>query len=87
LEESYEVYDDAICGTRRIWIWYPLLSLDGHIMWRFSQVRPADAHSDKETKLFIGMLPRTADEELVQSIFVKYGQVKEVHIMRTAEVR
>ena len=59
----------------------------GHTVILYAiQVRPADAHSDKETKLFIGMLPRTADEELVQSIFAKYGQVKEVHVMRTAEV-
>ncbi len=37
---------------------------------------------DRENKLFIGMLPKTFNEENLYDIFVVYGELKEVHIIR-----
>jgi hypothetical protein len=33
------------------------------------------------------MLPKTADESLLEALFAPYGKIKEIHIIRTAEVR
>lgn len=49
------------------------------------QVRPADVHTERENKLFVGMLPKTADESLLETLFAPYGKIKEVHIIRTPE--
>lgn len=50
-------------------------------------MRPADVHTERENKLFVGMLPKTADEALLDRLFSPYGRIKEIHIIRTAEVR
>ena len=52
-----------------------------------SQVRPADVHTERENKLFVGMLPKNLDDTLLESIFTPYGKIKEIHIIRTPEVR
>ena len=33
------------------------------------------------------MLPKTADEALLEDLFAPYGKIKEIHIIRTVEVR
>ena len=33
-------------------------------------------------KLFVGMLPRTVNEEQIMQIFRQYGSPKEVHVLR-----
>lgn len=38
--------------------------------------------SERENKLFIGMLPKTVDEEGLEVIFSSYGDLREVHIIR-----
>lgn len=46
-------------------------------------VRYAGAsNAPTETKLFVGMLARTTDEQRVTDLFSKYGHVKEVYLMR-----
>ena len=50
-------------------------------------MRPADVHTERENKLFVGMLPKTADEALLEDLFAPYGKIKEIHIIRTVEVR
>lgn len=42
------------------------------------------ANVPAECKLFVGMLSRTSDEAHIQSLFGKFGAVKEIHIMRDA---
>lgn len=54
------------------------------VVW---QVRPADVHTERENKLFIGMLPKTVDEALLEAIFSPFGKIKEIHVIRTPEVR
>lgn len=50
-------------------------------------MRPADVQTEKENKLFVGMLPKTVDEPFLEEMFSKYGKIKEIHVMRTTEVR
>ena len=45
------------------------------------QIRPAESH-DKGYKLFVGMLPKSVDEETLLTIFSSYGEIKEVHVIR-----
>jgi hypothetical protein len=44
-------------------------------------------HTERESKLFVGMLPKTVDDAMLESLFAPYGKIKEVHIIRTPEVR
>jgi len=44
-------------------------------------------HTERENKLFVGMLPKTVDDAMLESLFAPYGKIKEVHIIRTPEVR
>lgn len=50
-------------------------------------MRPADVQTEKENKLFVGMLPKTVDEPFLEEMFSKYGKIKEIHVMRTTEVK
>lgn len=52
-----------------------------------TQVRPADVHTERENKLFIGMLPKTVDEGMIETLFAQFGKIKEIHVIRTPEVR
>ena len=45
------------------------------------QIKPADPH-EKDFKLFVGMLPKSYDEQALYRVFSIYGAVKEVHIIR-----
>jgi RNA recognition motif-containing protein len=49
------------------------------------QVRIAECQVERENKLFIGMLPKTATEEQLHDMFVKFGDLREVHIIRGPE--
>jgi len=46
------------------------------------QVREAETTSERESKLFIGMLPKTVDYSSLSSIFSQFGQIVEVHILK-----
>jgi RNA recognition motif-containing protein len=48
------------------------------------QVRPAEgqAGASQEHKLFIGMIPKTADENAIRTVFEVYGTIEEVYILR-----
>ena len=49
------------------------------------QVRIAESQAERENKLFIGMLPKTIDEEDLHNMFAPYGELREVHIIRGPE--
>ena len=34
------------------------------------QVRPAEGHSERDNKLFVGMVPKTADEAELRDVFM-----------------
>lgn len=40
---------------------------------------------DEENKLFVGMLSRTCDEQEVQNLFSRFGEILEVHLIRNAD--
>lgn len=48
------------------------------------QVRPADGQGTTvpEHKLFIGMIPKSAEEKEIRDIFKPYGEIDEVYILR-----
>ena len=41
--------------------------------------------AEKENKLFIGMLPKTVVEEDLEDLFLPYGSLREVHVIRAAD--
>lgn len=45
------------------------------------QIRPADVQ-EREFKLFVGILPKTIDEEALTSFFSALGDLKEVNIVK-----
>lgn len=49
------------------------------------QVKPAEGKSTAEHKLFVGMLPKTADEIAIRSVFLPFGEITEIHIIRTPD--
>ena len=44
-----------------------------------------ESQAERENKLFIGMLPKTIDEEDLHNMFAPYGELREVHIIRGPE--
>lgn len=48
------------------------------------QVSVANGEADRmaDNKLFVGMLPKTTNEDEVRSIFQAYGAIEEVHVLR-----
>jgi len=46
------------------------------------QVRVAENPSEKENKLFVGMLPRSIDEHVLHQLFIIYGELREVHVIK-----
>lgn len=38
-----------------------------------------------ENKLFIGMLPKSLDENDLEAMFCSYGDIREIHIIRNPE--
>eukprot|EP01038_Epipyxis_sp_PR26KG_P010644 gene10644-14296_t len=49
------------------------------------QVRIAETQTERENKLFIGMLPKTINEEELHNMFIPYGDMREVHIIRAPD--
>ena len=50
------------------------------------QVKPATSESQKlETKLFVGLVPKSANEETLRNIFKQFGKIEDVAILRAAE--
>lgn len=47
------------------------------------QVRPAESPAERDTKLFVGMVPKSMGEEELKALFSLYGEVREVHVMRS----
>lgn len=45
----------------------------------------AESQAERENKLFIGMLPKTINEEDLHDMFIPYGDIREVHIIRGPE--
>jgi len=53
---------------------------------RAAQVKPAEpTRKLPENKLFIGMLSRTAGEEDVQELFAPFGEIREIHMIRSSD--
>lgn len=46
------------------------------------QVRYAESFIEREHKLFIGMLPKTVNEEDLNDMFSPYGDLREIHVIR-----
>ena len=46
------------------------------------QVLIASNPSEKENKLFVGMLPRPIDELVLYQLFIAYGELREVYVIR-----
>jgi RNA recognition motif-containing protein len=40
---------------------------------------------DQENKLFVGMLPKTFSEAELQDLFHSYGELREIHIIRSTD--
>eukprot|EP01031_Cornospumella_fuschlensis_P044227 gene44227-54083_t len=49
------------------------------------QVRFAETSSDRDGKLFVGMLPKTYSDQELFGLFSVYGEIREVHIIRGGE--
>ena len=49
------------------------------------QIRPAESHAERENKIFVGMLPKTITEISLHDMFARFGQLKEIHIIRGPE--
>ena len=49
------------------------------------QVRGAENSSDKENKVFVGMLPKTATESTVVMMFGAFGEITEIHMIKGAD--
>ena len=49
------------------------------------QVRIAETQVERENKIFVGMLPKTATEQDLTNIFSEYGELREVHVIRGPE--
>lgn len=46
------------------------------------QVRTAENSSDKENKVFVGMLPKTVNEETLDKMFSPFGEIYEIHMIK-----
>lgn len=71
------VINDYVTYHERINNIFNILQTNGPV-----QLSVVDMSDDGENKLFIGMLPKSFNEENVMSVFVQYGDLKEVHIIR-----
>eukprot|EP00968_Pinguiococcus_pyrenoidosus_P009148 scaffold707_cov240-Pinguiococcus_pyrenoidosus.AAC.16 len=47
-----------------------------------SQVKPAAGRAERENKLFVGMMPRTATDADVSNVFGRFGDIREIYIIR-----
>lgn len=46
------------------------------------QVRIAESQVERENKLFIGMLPKAMDDHDLHQMFISYGELREVHVIK-----
>lgn len=46
------------------------------------QIRPAEGQAEQENKLFVGMVPRSANEDEIREVFRGFGTLREIHIIR-----
>ena len=46
------------------------------------QVKPAAGRAERENKLFVGMMPRSASEPDVGAVFSRFGEIREIYIIR-----
>ncbi|CAM9762297.1 unnamed protein product [Choristocarpus tenellus] len=49
------------------------------------QVRPAEGQAEQENKLFVGMAPKSADEDDIRAVFFPYGTIREIHVIRNQD--
>jgi CUG-BP- and ETR3-like factor len=49
------------------------------------KLRVAESQTERNNKLFVGMLPKTLTEDDLYTMFCPYGELKEVHVIRTPE--
>ncbi|CAM9136088.1 unnamed protein product [Discosporangium mesarthrocarpum] len=49
------------------------------------QVRPAEGQAEQENKLFVGMAPKSADEDDIRAVFSPYGTIREIHVIRNQD--
>lgn len=49
------------------------------------QVRPAEGQAEQENKLFVGMAPKSANEEEIRAVFAPYGTLREIHVIRNQD--
>jgi CUG-BP- and ETR3-like factor len=40
---------------------------------------------ENENKLFIGMLPKSVDETDLEAMFCSYGELREIHVIRSPD--
>ncbi|CAM9730734.1 unnamed protein product, partial [Ectocarpus fasciculatus] len=48
----------------------------------FLQIRPAEYPSERENKVFVGMLNKSLSEPDLEMMFAPYGELKEIHVVR-----
>ena len=48
-------------------------------------MRIAETQVERENKIFVGMLPKTATENDLTNTFSVYGELREVHVIRGPE--
>ncbi|CAM9655730.1 unnamed protein product, partial [Phaeothamnion confervicola] len=49
------------------------------------QVRAAEGQAERENKLFVGMVPKAADEDAIRAVFAQFGDIREVHVIRNTD--
>lgn len=49
------------------------------------QVRPAEGQAEQENKLFVGMAPKSANEDEIRAVFAPYGTLREIHVIRNQD--
>jgi CUG-BP- and ETR3-like factor len=49
------------------------------------KLRIAESQTERNNKLFIGMLPKTLTDDDLRTMFCGYGELKEVHVIKTSD--
>lgn len=48
-------------------------------------MRPAEGQAEQENKLFVGMAPKSANEDEIRAVFAPYGTLREIHVIRNQD--
>lgn len=48
-------------------------------------MRPAEGQAEQENKLFVGMAPKSANEDEIRVVFSPYGTLREIHVIRNQD--